>query len=141
MPAILLICVALTVHDGDTLRASCDDGAGSRSIRIAEIDAPELAQPHGTTARDLLATAVHGHKLEITIIGRDRYGRTLANVATDGRDIGDMLVSSGAAWCYRGRGEQCLTVEAAAREKKVGLWADEEPMTPWDWRASIKRPQ
>ena len=45
MPAALLLCLVVGITDGDTIKARCDDV--QVNIRLAEIDAPEKAQPWG----------------------------------------------------------------------------------------------
>jgi hypothetical protein len=51
MPALaaLLACTVIGIADGDTLTARCDvpDGKVNVTVRVAEIDAPEKAQPWG----------------------------------------------------------------------------------------------
>ena len=84
------------VHDGDTLW-----WAGEK-IRIANIDTPELrGQCQAETnlayaARDRLAVLL-GDGFTIHREGRDRYGRTLARLTVNGRDVGSMLVAEGYA--------------------------------------------
>ena len=95
------LCIA-NVHDGDTIR-SCD---GER-IRIANIDAPEMrGSPKcrdrrrrgwcdyalATRSRDALATCLAEGRVTIRRQGEDRYGRTLATIAVNGRDAGQYLV-------------------------------------------------
>lgn len=54
---------------------------------------PQLAERSRDELRRLLA---HG-RVEIDRRGQDRYGRTLANVRVNGRDVGEVLVSMGLA--------------------------------------------
>lgn len=89
------------VVDGDTLRC-----AGER-IRLLGIDAPETAgrcRPGrqcvpGDPLRSKLALeqAVGGKHLTIERVGRDRYGRTLGVVYSNGRNISCELVRGGYA--------------------------------------------
>jgi endonuclease YncB( thermonuclease family) len=119
--------------DGDSLRL---DG---RDIRIAGIDAPELAQtclgegnrPYacGEVARRALAEFVGARLVTCRISGRDQYRRNLASCEVGGEDIGAALVSRGYALAY-GRYE---TEEAAAREKKLELWSGSFER-PSQWR-------
>jgi endonuclease YncB( thermonuclease family) len=34
--------------------------------------------------------------------------------------------------------EAWLKAEREAREAKRGLWADKDPVRPWEWRAKVK---
>lgn len=69
-----------SVGDGDTL--SVTEGMSRRTIRVACIDAPEMAQgPNGTEARAaLLAMAPVGSSVTVKGGERDRYGRTVAEI-------------------------------------------------------------
>jgi len=62
-------------------------------------------------------------------------------------DAGLNQVTVGLAWWYRKYSrEQSLgdqgryeIAEAEARASRVGLWADDEPMAPWEWRHGKNR--
>ncbi|CUA90155.1 Staphylococcal nuclease homologue [Chelatococcus sambhunathii] len=93
--------------DGDTIHV--DD----ERIRIVGLDAPETYQArcdserqrgHAATAylRRLLASGT----VTVRRQGRDRYGRTLARVYIDGRDVAAIMIRAGHAVpydCPRGR--------------------------------------
>ena len=98
----------IRVTDGDTIRV------GEERIRIANIDTPEMpgrAACAYEADKALAAKARLGQLLsagEITIArdGVDRYGRTLATLRVDGRDVGDQLVAEGAAQRWDGHKAQ-----------------------------------
>ena len=127
-----------SVHDGDTLRVF--DGTREQTIRLEGIDAPERRQPFGTKARDRLAGMTAGRL--VTVVGgkQDRYGRTLARIEVEGQDVNRQMVADGLAWHYV-RYSHDATLAAAEREARAagrGLWADREPVPPWEWRATEK---
>jgi len=66
----------------------------------------------------------------------DRYGRIVGRVYVDGLDVNRELVARGMAWVYRkySNDPELLRLEAEAREKGLGLWADPNPVPPWEWR-------
>jgi len=73
--------------------------------------------------------------------GTDKYGRTLANIILpDGRSLSQELVRQGCAWWFKkySKDQALAKLEADARQKKIGLWADPNPVPPWDWRKSQK---
>lgn len=85
------------VVDGDTLWV---DG---EKVRIANINAPEIKgrcaneRRMAVEATDLLRQQVTNKSLRILRSGTDKYGRTLATIAADGRDVDDILVAEGLA--------------------------------------------
>jgi micrococcal nuclease len=83
---------------------------------------------------------VFGKEVTLQTHGKDRYNRTLAEVILpDGTNVNHELVKEGWCWWYRkyAPGDTMLEqLEAEARESKKGLWADPQPMPPWEWRKS-----
>lgn len=124
----------LRVVDGDTLvlRSSYQ----VVRIRLAEIDAPEHDQPYGTEARNALANMVNGRMIRIVAIGHDRYGRVVARLYADGLDVNAALVEEGSAWVYPqyAHDPNLYTAQREARNAGRGLWAQENPIPPWEWR-------
>jgi endonuclease YncB( thermonuclease family) len=55
----------------------------------------------------------------------------------DGTHVNHELVKDGWCWWYRkyAPGDTVLEgLEAEARESKQGLWANPQPVPPWEWR-------
>lgn len=118
------------VVDGDTL-----DLAGQR-IRLLHIDAPETAQPGGGAAARHLDTLTRGRTVTCTAEGHDAYGRVLAVCEAGGRDLGRAMVAAGQAAVFRRYGATYDVEERAARAAQRGIWADPDPVMPWDFRAT-----
>jgi endonuclease YncB( thermonuclease family) len=136
----------LSVGDGDTLRVV---DAGKRlTIRLACIDAPEMAQPpYGAAARQRLQElAPVGSAVSLRVVKNDRYGRTVAEVLRNGRSVDLALVRSGAAFAYRRYLSECdqaayLGAEATAQRQRLGVWAVPGGIQrPWDWRHGTRPP-
>lgn len=95
-----LVCKPIAL-DGDTVRC------GREHIRLLAIDAPEMpghcrrgrvcvvGDPYRSKAH--LTAALQGRRLEIDRKGKDRYGRTLATISVDGRDVSCAQLAAGAA--------------------------------------------
>jgi endonuclease YncB( thermonuclease family) len=70
--------------------------------------------------------------------GLDKYGRTIGEVIlSDGTKVNQELVKQGWCWWYRKYAPldtELKRLEQAAREAKKGLWADPQPVPPWEWR-------
>ena len=133
-----LFCLVVGISDGDTLTARCGQPGAYEQIkvRLAEIDAPEKRQPFGQRSRQHLADLCFEKQAEIRPTARDRYGRTVARVTCAGQDVNAAQVRDGMAWAYT----KYLTdagiakLEQGARAAHRGLWADKEPVAPWEWR-------
>lgn len=112
------------VSDGDTLWVRPQQGGAPRSVRIDGIDAPELCQSHGETARAALVARVLGQKVQVRVRRHDDYGRALARVSLRGEDMGGWLVRQGHAWSYRYRAQTgpYAQQEAQARAQRLGLF-------------------
>jgi len=67
--------------DGDTLKC------GNERVRLANVYCAEMSESGGWSAYHNLQTMVNSGKLHIERIGRDIYGRTLANIFVDGLQI------------------------------------------------------
>jgi micrococcal nuclease len=96
------------VVDGDTFYVN---GA---KVRIAGIDAPETHPPRcaeearlGNAATERLRALLNSGAVTMSAIDRDRdgYGRLLRNVAVNGADVGEAMISAGVAREY-GSGRQ-----------------------------------
>ena len=74
------------VADGDTLTV-LDAGRQQIKVRLAEIDAPEKAQPYGQRSKQALSGLCYGREAIIDNKGRDRYGRTIGRVRCGGVDV------------------------------------------------------
>lgn len=124
----------IAVHDGDTI--SVRTAKATLRVRLADIDCPEMAQPHGAQAKDFTAKLVFGEDVSIETRGLDQYNRVIARVTVGGRDVNEALVRAGLAWVYsRGAPDRALSeAERDARSRRTGLWADPSPVAPWTWR-------
>jgi endonuclease YncB( thermonuclease family) len=116
----------VSIGDGDTIRVQHGDKL--ETIRLACIDAPEMAQvPYGDQARRYLQTRLRLEQ-EVTIhpFNSDRYGRTVAEVIGD-INLNLALVEDGQAFVYAKYLGQCdareyLDAEYRARRHRFGIW-------------------
>lgn len=132
-----LRCAITSIHDGDSMRVRCPGERRTIPVRMEQIDAPELEQPHGKRSRDRLRELCRvGSTTTIRTEGRDQYGRLLGNVYCNGKSVNEEMVMSGAAWVYdryvRDRG--LYRLQDKARADRQGLWAGRNPQAPWRWR-------
>jgi endonuclease YncB( thermonuclease family) len=136
----------LSIGDGDTLRIR--EGNRTLNVRLACIDAPETRQaPHGPSARaQLQALAPVGSAVELRIKATDRYGRSVAELSRNGRNLNQALVASGAAFVYwqyiQGCDRQTYSrLETEARLRGLGVWGVSGGVQrPWDYRSRQRKP-
>ncbi len=124
------------VHDGDTLTLLVD-GNREVKIRLDGIDAPELGQPFGKNAKAALSATVFEKAVTVKVGTTDRYGRTIGRIYLNDQDVNLGMVRTGFAWWYRQYAPKDGALEMAekyAKIRKDGLWADLEPIAPWEWR-------
>ena len=139
LPAFAWQGTVISVHDGDSMRIQRTDGAVV-TIRVYGIDCPELRQAFGQRAKSFTIAAAAGKMVSVDVVQKDRYGRSVALVTLpDGQILSRILLREGAAWVYTKycKRPECAAWsddEAAARDSGYGLWAEDRPVPPWEWR-------
>lgn len=126
------------VLDGDTLLLS--DGT---TVQIWGIDAPEKGQPYAEKAKASLDKVLKGRKLFITVRDTDQYGRLVGEVKAGNDDVAHFMVLTGMAWHddYNApRVDMLAKAMKKARKAAKGLWADENPVRPYDFRKGKTTP-
>lgn len=139
--ALKLIGEVVAVADGDTVTVLDSDKQQHR-IRLAGIDAPEKRQAFGNRSRQALASMVFRQHVTVDYQKTDRYGRLIGKVFANQVDINLKILRIGLAWHYKDyQGEQSVEdraayseAESTARNDGVGLWQDQNPMPPWEFR-------
>jgi endonuclease YncB( thermonuclease family) len=127
------------VHDGDTLTMLVD-GNKKIKIRLAQIDAPESSQAFGQKSKQALAKMTFGKDAVIIQETVDRYGRIVGDVFVSGENINEIQVKQGMAWVYRqyAHDKSLVYAEMLARNNRIGLWSESNPVPPWDFRRYSK---
>ncbi|PSQ80404.1 MAG: chromosome partitioning protein ParB [Bacteroidetes bacterium QS_1_63_11] len=126
-----------TVHrvlDGDTVHLLRDTGQIVR-VELYGVDAPERVQPYGAKARQAVRRAVAE--------GRDEDGRPHYELRVGDRVLNEQLVREGLAWWDRRQAphaDHLQHLERQARADERGLWAQTNPVPPWEWRAKRRDP-
>ncbi|EDX4559926.1 thermonuclease family protein, partial [Salmonella enterica subsp. enterica serovar Hvittingfoss] len=101
------------------------------------IDAPEKKQAYGRWSTSQLKDLLGAQPVTVTYTQTDRYGRIIGRVfTTNGIEANRFMVKSGAAWIYeRYNTDPALPgLQVEARLEQRGLWADVNPVPPWEWR-------
>jgi len=130
------------VIDGDTVDVLIDTETLIR-VRLSGIDAPERKQAFGSVAKKALSELTFDRRVIIEAQKVDQWGRLIGKVLVAGNDANLAMVKNGLAFHYKKyQHEQpaddrqlYAAAELAARTRRIGLWADEEPVPPWEFRS------
>lgn len=143
------------VSDGDTINVQ-DDLGSKVKVRLYGIDAPETeksnkrtglvskpGQPYGKEAWKALEGKVYHKRVRLEVMDIDRYKRLVSLVWLDRRNINKEMVAEGWAWAYRDYlntpyASGFIGVEAKARTRRSGLWKQNNPQPPWDYRRVLR---
>jgi endonuclease YncB( thermonuclease family) len=142
LPSALVVWVI----DGDTVIVK--HNWQEIKIRLDSIDCPEDGQYWGDIAAAGLIKMIGGKYVQIEEHGIDYHGRTLAtlwiwnNQKKEWMNVNERMVTLGHAWVMRrfynhlpiDRREKYNQLERWAKSKSVGLWNNENPIPPWEWR-------
>jgi endonuclease YncB( thermonuclease family) len=86
----------VSVLDGDTIEVLHNQH--HERIRLSGIDCPEKGQAYGNNANHAASSLVFGKEVTLQTHGKDKYGRTLADVLLpDGTNVNHELVKE--CWC------------------------------------------
>jgi micrococcal nuclease len=127
------------VTSGDAIVVLLDNNTQLK-VRLEGIDCPELNQLYGDSAKQATVALCFKKRVRIEKVGLDGYGRTLAFVYADTICVNKQLIRMGLAWHYAefNNDPELAQLEVDARNRKVGLWQQTEPVAPWDFRHKKK---
>lgn len=75
------------IIDGDTLMT----GPRKTPVRLANVNAPERGSRRAAAATQALRDLVLGQMVSVETVGRDKYGRSMANVKVDNRSVNEAM--------------------------------------------------
>lgn len=135
--------------DGDTVVLLTQANTQVK-IRLSSIDAPEsshtnhevgrVGQPYANKATEFLASMVKGREVDARCYEADRYGREVCELLVDGLSANAEMVKKGWAWANTAangrylRDRSLIEAQASAQRNRLGLWAGNNPVPPWEWR-------
>ena len=136
------------VRDGDTISfcPKIDEECKSSEqfeVDLWGIDAPEmqpLKQFHAEKAKDYLESVVNSKVVILEVKETEDSGKKIAKLFVVGADPSNLnvhLLMEGHAWSTAKGDLDALEYDLAqdyAKERKLGLWREVEPVAPWDWR-------
>lgn len=129
------LATCVRVIDGDTVDLA-DAEQKLHRVRIVGMDAPELAQPYGRTAKSALAELILHKEIQVLPEGVDKYNRELAQLRYDTSfgqlDVAETMISNGHAFSWGGVHYKAQEYAAAHR---LGVWSDARYQErPWLYR-------
>ena len=139
--AIHYAATVTRVIDGDTMEIVT--AQEEKTIHLANIDCPEVNQPFGRAAARFVKETVEGKMVGVVSMGRDLFGERFAEIVLvpGGKSLNYLLVQNGLAWANRETGiESLIKLQTAARKDSVGLWAQNNPIPPWQVRPRENHP-
>ena len=128
------------ILDGETLTLQINQKPVR--IRLANIDAPERAQAFGRQSRQSLTELCMGKEAEYKEQDPARHAEIMALVTCNGVEVNRVQIERGMAWVHdRHNNDFTLpALQLMARRDRKGLWADANPVPPWEFRRpQIKR--
>jgi len=140
-----------SVIDGDTITLTLQSSVDSnkdgktRTLNLDGIDAPEIDQPCGMEAKEFLKGLLQGRNL--LVIERGDMGKSYGvwividdDKHGEGENINSLMVQKGLAWSTKvqvhagGSDKEIQKLESEAKKEKIGIWAADSPVPPWEWR-------
>ena len=123
----------IKIVDGDTYDLLINGDTTIR-IRMEGIDAPEKGMPFYKVSKNYLGTLCFGKKVRLERTSMDkRNSRPVGfTYLEDGRELGHEMIKAGLAWHFKKYNSDLdlAELEKEAREAKLGLWKDDNPMDP-----------
>ena len=126
--------VVVDIIDGDTLSIVHEDKQSG--VRVVGIDCPKSDQPFGREAKRFTSDFCLKENIELSGGEIDREGRRLADVVVvNQKSLREALLSAGLAWhdTPTNNDPKLAKLQAEAKAAKVGLWADDDAVPPWEW--------
>ena len=132
----------LKIVDGDTFIGLTTD---SRKVlfRLQGVDAPEKDQPFSEKSKKKLKKLIGGKLIGIKVQENSENGRSMVRAYTPkGKDVSAEMLKSGLAWHLKNYDNSVIysQLENEARKIRKGLWSEVNPISPWDFRKTSKKP-
>ena len=135
------------VRTGDTL--SVLRNGRVVQVYLYGIACPERSQAFGTQARQFTRDLAFRRTVAVvvdagTTNATNRRGQLIAAIQLpNGLDLSQALVQAGYAWHdtrYAPHDKRLAQLQAEARATQRGLWADTNPLPPWEWAQRQRQP-
>ncbi len=126
----------MQVKDGDTYILKVGDSL--HTVRLLNVDAPELNQSWGLQSQEKVRTLILGKYVSYEYLKKDLYNRELGHIKVGKKSLDSILIKNGWAWHYINydRNKKLELLMKKASDKKLGLWecGKENICPPWLFR-------
>lgn len=133
---VVLKGIVTKVSDGDSV--DFFNGTDTIKVRLQHIDAPERNQAYSKESWQFLRGLVYKKEVILQASNEtDRYKRTIGVlILNDETNVNQLMVEKGLAWHFKrySTDKTYHQLEKQARDEKVGLWKEDNPVPPWNWR-------
>lgn len=125
------------IKDGDTVIV-LDSLNNQFTLRLAEVDTPEKSQAFGNKAKQFTSDQIYLKTIKYVVTDTDRYGRSIAMIYydEDNKYLSAEIIKAGMGWHYKrySTSKELALFEDNAKKNKIGLWVDNNPIEPSEWR-------
>jgi endonuclease YncB( thermonuclease family) len=131
----------IKIKDGDTVVVLLA-GKIQETLRLADVDCPENSQAFGKNAKQFTSSQIFGKTVTFYRTGKDRYKRTVAKIFYGNEKyLSAEIIKGGFGWWYfkASKNIELQEFQNQAKTNKLGLWADDNAMSPWDFRKSKRK--
>ena len=123
------------IKDGDTIEVLFNEAP--IVIRLEHIDCPEKKQPYGKRAKQFTSDFAFGKTVHVLSTGKkDRWGRLIAVIEFDNKNLNKELVKNGLAMHFKKYSKDLSydLIERKAEKDKIGMWSQPKVIAPWVYR-------
>jgi endonuclease YncB( thermonuclease family) len=99
---------------------------------LADIDAPALEQEYGMKAKQYIGNLLFGKEVRVRNVTKHSNGQFTGRVFLGDLDVNAEVVQQGFAWALQ-KDRNLIRLQAKARQQKLGLWASDHAVPPWEW--------
>jgi endonuclease YncB( thermonuclease family) len=129
------------ITDGDTITV-LDTDKIEHKVRLMGIDVPEKSQAFGAASKQALSNYIYQKEVTVDYKKLDKYKRIVGKVILERQDVCLAMIIDGMAWHYKDYEKEqskkdrdlYSQAELKARQAKIGLWQDANPIEPSAFR-------
>lgn len=135
-----LLGTVTQINSGDSITIICLKRP--LEIHLMGIVAPDKEQAYADVSRQHLSDLILNKQVEVEYSGLGVNSLIVGRVFVKGTDVGAQMIRDGVAWYDRPydtiltneQRQMYAACELAAQTERRGLWQDQKPVPPWEFR-------